>query len=228
MKILQKNSLAKTIENLNEAFLTDVKLSLKERKEVAGWIAGRQGLKGSYANMFAPSATDFNGIILFTGDNITSKASIAHIIGEESLWALYILDVKDKTVSKKLSEAGLGIKKAIQGNDKLRNSAKGTFCCGKCSVAYWRNLSGEGVAENKTELENGIKFLKAQRDGKGGWRRFPFYYTLLALTGIDIPSAKDEMRYASAVCERYVKRKSSEDKYTRRKKEIAKKVLSLI
>jgi len=47
----------------------------------------------------------------------------------------------------------------------------------------------------------GLKALKKRRDGKGRWRNFPFYYTLLSLTEIDIPQPVDEMKYAAKACE---------------------------
>jgi hypothetical protein len=32
------------------------------------------------------------------------------------------------------------------------------------------------------------------RDGKGGWRTFPFWYTMLALSEIELPGAGAEIR----------------------------------
>ena len=95
MKIIDSNSLYKTLDNLNQRFLNNEQLTLKERTEVAHWISGRQGLKGTYAGMPAPSEIDFRGIKLFTGEYINSIASIGHILGEESLRALYLLNIND-------------------------------------------------------------------------------------------------------------------------------------
>ena len=35
------------------------------------------------------------------------------------------------------------------------------------------------------------------RDGQGGWRAFPFWSTVLALTEMDRAEARRELRYAS-------------------------------
>lgn len=228
MKIINSKSLSKTLDNLNQLLFYNEKFSDKERTEAAGWIAGRQGLKGSYGNiLFAPTENDFKGIKLFTGDKLTSKASIAHILGEESLRALQILNPKNKGVNKTILEAKTGLNKILKNNYYLGNPF-GTFCCGKCTAALWRNLSAEGATKNNNFFENGIKYLKSLRDGKGKWKRFPFFYTLLALTDINLPSAEEELIYASGICKKYLNRKITDDVYVKRKREIAERVLKLI
>lgn len=228
MKIINPESLYKTLDNLNQHLFYDVKLTSKEKTEVARWLSDRQGVKGSYANMFAPAGNDFEGIKLFTGYKLTSKASIAHILGEETLRALYLLKSNDTKVNKAISESRTGINKVLKYNYDSGNYIYGTFCCGKCTAALWRNLSAEGVGKNKKALETGIKYLKSLRDGKGKWKRFPFFYTLLALTDINLPASKEELTYASEVCKKYLNRKSTGDVYGKRKRDIAKKVLELI
>lgn len=225
MSIINAASLYKTLDNLNQRFLDNKVLTSAERNQVSKWISQRQGLKGSYANMFAPSDSDFKEIILFTGDKLTSKASIAHILGEESLRALSLLNVKDKKVEAAAEKARSGLNSLLKRNYEQGNYPLGMFCCGKCTAALWRNISAEGVNKNKKALESGIKYLKSMRDGKGKWRRFPFFYTLLALTDINLPAAKEELEYASDICRRYVNRKSKEDTYGKRKKEIARRAL---
>lgn len=225
MNIINTASLYKTLDNLNQIFLDNRVITSAERNKVSKWITERQGLKGSYANMFAPSVSDFKEIILFTGDKLTSKASIAHILGEESLRALSLLNVKDKKVDAATEKARSGLNSLLKKNYRLGNYPLGMFCCGKCTVALWRNISAESVTKNKKALESGIKYLKSMRDGKGKWRRFPFFYTLLALIEINLPSAKEELKYASEICRKYVNRKSKDDIYGKRKKEIARRVL---
>ncbi|MBK8552900.1 MAG: hypothetical protein IPL53_18315 [Ignavibacteria bacterium] len=228
MSIIHTKSLYKTLDNLNQKFFDGTVLSSSERNQLAKWITERQGLKGSYTNMFAPTDNDFKGIILFTGDKLTSKASSAHILGEESLRALHLLNVKDKKVQAAFDKARSGIKNVLEKNYKLGIYPLGMFCCGKCTAALWRNISAEGVNKNKKALDSGIKYLRSMRDGKGKWRRFPFFYTLLALTDIDLPSAKEELKYASELCRKYINRKDNGDNYVKRKKEIARRVLELL
>ena len=60
MNLVRKESLALTLDGLNEAFFTDSDISNEEGLEAATFIASRHGLPGSYANMFAPFKKDFD------------------------------------------------------------------------------------------------------------------------------------------------------------------------
>jgi hypothetical protein len=75
-------------------------------------------------------------------------------------------------------------------------------------------------------LRSGLKLLKSYRDGKGRWRRFPLYYTLLALSEIDTPLAIREMKYAAPILERFIKRKPKDEKYAQPRRALAERILS--
>ena len=69
MSIINENSLALTLDSLNETFFFYKPLTSEEKTETAKWLAGRQGQHGSYARMFAPTKYDIdNGVQLFTGE----------------------------------------------------------------------------------------------------------------------------------------------------------------
>lgn len=227
MQTLNKNSLYKTLDNINQIYFDGKNLTQTEKRQAAKWITDRRGLKGAYAGMFAPTENDFKGIKLFTGDSLTSKASIAHILGEESLRVLYLMKVTDKEINSSIKKASESIYNLTRKNFELGNYPEGFFCCGKCTVAYWRNINAEDRKKNENLLKNGIKILSKLRDGKGKWNRFPFFYTLLALSEIDLPESKYEMKYASGLLEKYIKRIPG-DTFAKRKKKIAVKVLELI
>ena len=77
-------SLMDSLDNLNERFLFGEAITQEEGLEAARWIVSRQGEKGSYRNMFAPTQSDFErGIRLFTGERLLS-ASARHIMGQEA------------------------------------------------------------------------------------------------------------------------------------------------
>jgi hypothetical protein len=112
MNLVDSRSLAGTLDRVNEAIFFDKKLTKQDRKHVAEWIAGRQGLKGAYASMFAPTAHDFNkGIRVFTGERVTSGAATGHILGEEASRALILLDIDTAAVKHAMRKA----KKGMQG-----------------------------------------------------------------------------------------------------------------
>jgi hypothetical protein len=70
-----------------------------------------------------------------------------------------------------------------------------------------------------------VRELKLLRTGDGRWRRFPFYYTVLALHEMNVKPALDELRYAAPVLERSLKRASG-DKYAARRRTLAERVLA--
>ncbi len=226
MKILNQKSLSETINNLNQVFLDNIKIPTVEKKQIAKWISGRQGLPGSYWNMFAPTPIDYKGIKLFTGEDITTRAGISHILGEESCRALYMLNIKDSFDA--VDRAQTGLKLAINNAKEKGYESNGYFCCGKCTVAYWRNLSAEDIDKNSKLLRAGLKILKSYRDGKGKWGKFPFYYTLYSLSGIELPEAKEELKYASDVFERLIRTMRKEVKYAERRFKLIEKVLSIM
>ena len=68
--------------------------------------------------------------------------------------------------------------------------------------------------------------MKAHRTSDGHWRRFPFYYTLLALSELDLKPAADEMCYAAPVLERYVRRTIGDSEFPERRRIIAERILA--
>lgn len=224
MGLIKTNSLAATLDGVHDALFFGKQLGSKERTEVARWIAARQGLVRSYAGMFAPTDYDFaHWPRLFTGEELKSNASTAHILGEEACRALLLLGVKTKPVGQALSVAMANFSARLNQSMPRRS---GIFCCGTCSVALWRQLAAGGLDDPEQRLANGLKHLKKMRDGKGRWKRFPFHYTLLALSDLDSKPALAEMRYAAPSAERSLKRDRGKDKYARRRRSVMERVLA--
>lgn len=223
MKLINHNSLASTLDAVNEAFFYKRPLSKSARVQVAKWIASRQGIPGSYANMFAPTRKDFeNGLVLFTGEKISSRAGLSHILGQESSRALMLLNVASADVKLALERAAVGFMERMKQYIIVK---KGIYCCAMCSCALWRHLSAGGLENGERILTAGVRTLKSLRDGKGRWKRFPFYYTLLALNEIELPAARKEMHYAARACERLLKREMKKDKISQRRHILVERIL---
>ena len=77
-------------------------------------------------------------------------------------------------------------------------------------------------------MSSGIRLLKKYRDGRGRWRRFPFYYTLLALSEAGGRVAAAEMRYAAPGLERLMRRRAGGDRYALRRRAVAERVLEAV
>jgi len=225
MVTMNTESLAETLDAVNDAFFYERILAESKRKEVAKWIAEMRGKPGSYAGMFAPTTIDrSNGVKVFTGEMIRSGAGIGHVLGEEACRALILLGVADTTIKGALDRATDGMLRRLRQTENA-GKVHGIYCCGLCSVAYWRHVIVGGLDRNEERLAAAMKALKAHRTGDGHWRRFPFYYTLLALSQMDLKPAVDEMRYAAPVLERYVRRTTRDSKFPERRRVISERVL---
>jgi hypothetical protein len=226
MSLVNENSLAATLDSINEAFFYNQPIPETEKIQTAQWIADRQGRPGAYASMFAPTRSDFEeGVRLFTGERLHSRAGTAHILGEEACRALILLDVQDNDVRSALDHASHSMMDRLKAAEE-NYGFSGFYCCGTCTPSLWRHLASGGLEDGESRLEAGMKVLKNYRDGKGRWRRFPFYYCLLAISELDLPSAIEEMRYALPVCERYLKSTHRGDGYTQRRQTLVERILA--
>lgn len=208
MNHLDRHSVWATLDSISESLFFKKNIPQSQRVAVAKWIARCQGLPGSYASMFAPTEKDTRGIRLFTGENVRTQAAIAHILGEECCRVLALLQVKDQQAQASLNRAVQGITARLEDAER-RGYSLGTYCCGTCSAAYWRNLANNLLPRAEERLRLGLIELKRMRKGNGQWRRFPFYFTCLALTEIGPEIAKSEMQYAATYWQKNLKRLSS-------------------
>ncbi len=215
--LIRPDSLGETIDGINAALFDQAALAPAICTEAAEWIANRQGLPGSYAGMFAPTGYDYAfGTTAFTGEPVRSGAATGHVLSEEACRVLYrLVDqsaslARNSSIPQALERARLAIFRRMEQSEAQGQWA-GVYCCGTCSVALWRHLLASGRPDDQRRLENGLAELRRYRDGEGRWKRFPFFYTLLALTEMNLPGVRDEVLYAGAVIERALRRLSKAD-----------------
>jgi hypothetical protein len=224
--IVVPTSLAATVEAVNDAFFFGGSLSKSQRDEAAKWIAARQGLPGSYAGMFAPTPEEMRqSIRLFTGESVPPYAGARHVLGEEAARALILLGSSLKTVCDAMDRGSAEITRRLL---RMPTQSRGAYCCTRCTPAVWRHMTAGGLrgADPERWLADGVKKLRHLRDGEGKWRVYPFHYTLLALSEIDLPAAVQEMRYAAKACEPYLKHAHKTDGYTARRRALAERILA--
>ena len=225
--LINRTSLSQTVDAVNAAHFDGQAVPTSERGAVARWIAARQGLPGAYGGTFAGfPAERSRGIVLFTGERIAS-ASARHILGEEASRVLRVLGVRDRSVTRALEEADEGLSRCLaRAAEDPRKRNPGLFCCGKCSVGLWRNLLTGGLDRTEERLQHGALHLRSVRDGEYGWRRFPFWYTVLALSEMDDNGAVAELKYAAPALEGVASRAVPSAVYARRRHELAVRVLN--
>jgi hypothetical protein len=227
--LINSSSLSETLDAIHAARFDGRALAAAERGEAARWIAGRQGLPGAYADTFAGFPSERSkGIVLFTGERITS-ASARHILGEEASRALRQLRVRDSKVTRALEHADAGLMRClVRAAADPRNGNPGLFCCGKCSVGLWRNLLAGGLDRHEERLTRGASHLRSMRDDEHQWRRFPFWYTVLALSEMDSTEARKELKHAAPVLERAASAAVPSARYARRRHELAVRTLKTL
>ncbi len=198
--ILDSTSLVSTLDNINTAYLSGEAIASEEGLEAARWIVSRQGEKGSYRGMSAPTQADFtNGIRLFTGEKLVC-ASARHIMGQEAARATWLLGRSDSTVCNAYNQA-TGWMHEVQDFQ-----TSGTFCCGRCTLAFWRHAWVGDFDQKEAHIVKGLQNMKEMRLGDGKWRNFPFFYAVYALSELELEPARSELHYARPVMERYIKR----------------------
>ena len=233
MTLLNRQSLCDTVDRVNEAAFFGKALSKADRDATAEWLASRVAQAGSYSGLPAPTARDFSGRFrVFTGETINSRVGTAHIFGEEACRALLLLQPRQKQVLDALHRASEDMtKRMIHSLASPRSHTRpGEYCCGRCSVSVWRHVLAGGLSGvNREELFSAaVKAVHANRDDKGRWKRYPFYYTVLALLEMDTPESRTELRHVAPMLERSLRRKpNSDDKYTLRRHTLAKRTLAV-
>jgi hypothetical protein len=225
--LINKTSLSRTVDAINAANVEGRTLSATERGNAARWIAARQGLPGAYGGSFAGFPSERSkGIVLFTGERI-AFASARHILGEEASRALRLLRVRDRSSMHALEAADEGLRQCLaRAAEDPRKRNPGLYCCGKCSVGMWRNLLSGGLDRREERIQRGAMHLRSVRDGEEGWRTFPFWYTVLALSEMDSRDARAELTYAAPALERAAARPSPSSVYTQRRQALATRALS--
>jgi len=93
-------------------------------------------------------------------------------------------------------------------------------------VGLWRNLLSGGLDRCEERLQRGAVHLRSVRDGEHGWHKFPFWYTVLALSEMHCREAKTELRYAVPALHLAANRSAASAVYARRRQELAARVLN--
>lgn len=205
MKILNRDSLIETVDAFNEAVFSG-KHWLDQARDLVDWTASRLGKPGGYAGSFAMTASDWDREFrLFTGEKVTTRAGRSHVIAQEATRMLAVIAREFMTSLDVVRESEARLGERIFETADSTVASDGMYCCGTCSVAFWRAKLAGAYADYPSPLPAGMKTLKAHRENPSGWRRFPYYYTLLMLLEEGTPLALPEMAFQSEGIMRRIK-----------------------
>ncbi len=188
--------------------------------ELVQWLGQRQYKSGPHAGLFAPTQGDYkDGVRLFTGERLKTRLATRNVLSGEAARALVLFDLPLRETESILERLNFNMLQACYSRSCVIGE------CAHSSVGLMRYLAMREVDDAEQRLQSHIQILSRQRNGKGRWKRFPFYYTLLALLEIGLPLARDEMRYTAPACERCLRRSPTDDVFYRRRRTIVQKVL---
>jgi hypothetical protein len=171
--------------------------------------------------LFAPTTSDFEqGMRLFTGERLVC-ASARHIMGQEAARAAWLLGKDDPMVRDAYHRA------TVWMNEEPGFQQSGTYCCGRCTLAYWRHTWVRDFEYKEMHIAKGLQVMKDSRSGDGEWRKFPFFYGVYALLDLDLEESSAELRYARSAIEKHLKHNRS-SVYSKRRVAIFEKALQKI
>jgi hypothetical protein len=215
------NSLANTIDHINELLFLNKPIDADEGMLAARWIASRAGKEGSYRGLSAPTPYDFDhGMHTFTGE-VLKSAGARHIMGQEAARIAWLLGNADSQVREAYHQST----DWMQPDPRFQST--GMYCCGICTLAFWRHFWVGDFTNKESQVNIGLQTLRDHRRGDGEWRRFPFFFGIYTLLDLDMDAAIDELKYAQPVMERYIGHARS-GLYSDRKQIICRRALEKI
>ncbi len=191
MNIVRPTSLAATLDSAADALFYQKPIPAGLRKDLATLLINRQVQSGSNSGFFIPftaeSATESR---LFSGEQLNTEFARRHIQLIEAARVLKLLAM-DITAAAR----------SIQIADRRMNTmCYSKFCskgeCKSVTIAYMRYLTSSGISDSASRIKPFLTSLVSHRDGKGKWKGFPYFYTLLMLSEVDDPLATQELQYA--------------------------------
>ena len=213
--MIHRSNLTTTLDLINQAFFYGQPLSVAHREAFAEQIVSQQSGSSQVAE------TAVIDLSLFSGERLQTRFAARHILQEEAARALVLLDARTLDTHKALDQMNARLLKTCFAQSCVKGE------CAHAMIGLMRYLAAGRLDDRETRLNAHLKTLSQHRDGKGQWEHFPFYYTLLALTEINLPQAIEEMRYAAPTCEKQLRRISTEDQVSQRRRAILQRVLSM-
>ncbi|MEZ5276029.1 MAG: hypothetical protein R3F07_06595 [Opitutaceae bacterium] len=228
MKILNKNSLIETVDRFNEAVFWD-RDWVSEAGAIQEWTGDRLSDGRGYAGGLAMTEADWSRTFrLFTGEVLTTRAGRAHVIAEEGTRMLALIENVTGVSSQAREVSEKNLASRIFESEGSKADADGDFCCGTCSVALWRALAAGVYRGHASALERGLKTLSRHRLPGGGWKRYPFYYTVSCLVeSASLPAVRELRFHRETIQRRIGLLKKKSDRFANRRRELLTRALDL-
>ncbi|MFC2078220.1 hypothetical protein ACFLTM_05370 [Candidatus Bipolaricaulota bacterium] len=220
-----RKSLSREIDRANAALSAGRVIPAEESAKLTAWLLERQVETGRNAGAFAPTAAELQlGIRLYTGEAVRTKIATWNVLTAEAARLLVLL-------SGGAGDPDVQVRAAIErARSWLDVSCFVTRDCviGECAHSLASHLRLMSACdETPALLVRRVNILRQHRDGKGRWRRFPFYYTVMVLSETICEAARSELRYAVPACQRVRTRRTEDETYGARRRALLERVIVL-
>ena len=186
-----------------------------DRERLAEWLLAHQIRKGRQSGLFQPTAADFEDRRLVTGERLKTKLATTHILSQESARILRVLRRGDPDIAAAVALTATRLSETCYA---LQHCTIGE--CAASFVGYVRFVWGTSGEAAAPEITWRLRTLSEHRDGTGRWKSLPFYYTLLVLSEIPLPAARDELVYAAPAWSSAARSGSLEEPYAERRRKL--------
>lgn len=195
----KKTGLAQSINSISRALIEGRIFSEKEKAEIAAFIFDRKNPVDEFT--FYPTNTErINGIRLVTGEKAKTQLLANNALELETLRILSIFVPRDTRLRQLHDKADQRLQKLCIYNICTTGE------CAAASIVFLRYLTALAQNDHGEKIHCGLDILKQMRDGKGRWKNFPFFYTLLWLTELTWPEGIHELGYALPAYQRLITR----------------------
>ena len=219
-----RKSLSREIDRANAALFAGRVIPAAESANLTAWLLEQQVRTGRNAGAFAPTVAELQfGIRLYTGEAVRTKLATWNVLTAEAARLLVLLSG---------GEGGndVEVRAAIErARSWLDVSCFVTRDCviGECAHSLASHLRLMSACDEAALLVRRVNILRQHRDGKGRWRRFPFYYTVMVLSETICEAARSELRYAVPACQRVRTRHTDDETYGARRRALLERVIAL-
>jgi len=193
------------VDTLNDAYFYRQPVDEKQRKLVSDRLFTRLAEMTRDVETHPAAMRPLDGAVLYSGERLRTQFAARHILLLESGLALFRFGMGTGEEIALLQRIGRLVGRACFATQCLKGE------CALASVAWMRWLGAGLSPRAEPGSDHFLALLEKDRDGKGHWLRFPFYYTLLALDEMPIRTAGRERLYAAAACRRALARSAAKD-----------------
>ncbi|PKN85206.1 MAG: hypothetical protein CVU46_11775 [Chloroflexi bacterium HGW-Chloroflexi-8] len=177
----------------------------------------------NYLGFYIPEYDLEKGGQLFTGERLHTRMGIHTVLSLEVCRAILSLTGFQDDLKPMMDE--------IDDRLKYECYVKDYCVLGECAyaaLAFWRYLLVSDWPDREVRVLNYVRTLRQNRDGSGGWKHFPFYFTLFVLQETQLPEAREELAYALPACQTHLPNLVIREPFRTRRKMILNYCVSLL